>query len=162
MLFKKCLRYIPSWEWLLLGFVVLILALYLMGHKLFGLSGLMSSAFAFGGAVVTTLLIVPVMAILSGLVATLIVPIAALFTTLFSTIVGWLAATWVGALFSPVYAMIAPMILKISPLLTMGKYGRKAYDWLDDQSWWPQKLVFTTNKRLMKLKAKKAAGKRRK
>jgi hypothetical protein len=44
--------------------------------------------------------------------------------------------------------MIAPVILKISPLLTLGKYGRKIYDWLDDQSWWPKKLVFTSNKRL--------------
>jgi hypothetical protein len=159
---RKYLKYCPGWEWFLLGFILLILALYLMGHKLFGLSGLMSSAFAFGGAIVTALLIVPLMAVITGLMASLIVPVVALFTTLFSTVVGWLAATWVGAMFSPVYAMIAPVILKISPLLTMGKYGRKIYDWLDDQSWWPQKLVFTSNKRLAKLnKVKKTAGKRR-
>jgi hypothetical protein len=160
---RKYLKYCPGWEWFLLGFTLLILALYLMGHKLFGLSGLMSSAFAFGGAIVTAALIMPLMTLVSGLVASLIVPVVALFTTLFSTVVGWLAATWVGALFSPVYAMIAPVILKISPLLTLGKYGRKIYDWLDDQCWWPQKLVFTSNKRLAKLKtAKKASGKRRK
>jgi hypothetical protein len=166
----KFRKYIPSWEWFFLLGTVVVLALFVLGKDWFGLNGLLSSVFALGGAVATTIiafimaaLIGPLLALITGLVASMIMPVLVLGSSLFTTIIGWLATTWIGALFSPAYALVAPIMLKLSPLLTMSKYGHKAYDWLDDQSWWPEKLVFTTNKRLLKAKSvKKAAGKRRK
>lgn len=169
-------RFIPGWEWFVLFAVLILLALFLLGLDWFGLNGLTSSVMALVGALLSTILafvmaalIGPLIALITGLVATLIMPVLALGTGLFGTVVGWLATTWVGALFTPAYAMVAPVILKISPLLTMGKYGHKAYDWLDDQSWWPKQLVFTANKkqkaalakaRKAKTKKSKPAGKR--
>lgn len=182
-------RYLPSWEWFVLLGTLILLTLFVLGIDFFGLNGALSSLFALGGALATTLiafimaaligplialvtaLIGGVIAALGAIVATLIMPIVALGTGLFTTVVGWLAGTWVGAMFTPIYTMVAPIILKISPLLTMGKYGHKFYDWLDDHSWWPKQLVFTANRRqkaaltkgrkIANVKAKAAARKRR-
>ncbi|HEX2859360.1 MAG TPA: hypothetical protein VHP58_04085 [Alphaproteobacteria bacterium] len=179
-------RFIPGWEWFALLAVLVLLALYVLGMDWFGLNGLLSSGFALGGALATTLiafimaaLIGPLVALVTAaigaliaaigiIIGTLITPLIAFGVGIFSTLVTWLAGTWVGAMLTPIYTMLAPIVLKISPFLTTGKYAHKAYDWLDDQPWWPQSLVFTATKKqkaalakARKAKAKAAKPRRR-
>jgi hypothetical protein len=87
-------------------------------------------------------------------------PLAALFAGWVATLFTWLAGTWLGTLLMPVYSMLAPLILKVTPWITMSKFGRQLYDWLDDQPWWPQALVLTGPRQKKKKPGTKPAPKR--
>lgn len=162
-----------GWEWPLCGLVVMLLALYVTGHALFGLRGPLTALFVGGGTLVTTLLVAPLLALATGLAAsfatavgavlgTLVLPVVAFANGLVLALWGWLLTTWVGTLLiTPVYGVLAPVVLKVLPFVSMGNYVRKAYDWLDDQPWWPERLVLTENHRATRAPAPKTKGKKR-
>ena len=163
MMFKR------SWEWLLLGAVLLILGLFLVGHDIFGMNGLVASALALVGGVLVTILsflaatlILPLVALMTAAVGALLAvittllafvvggiftPLAAVAVGWVTSLIGWLATTWLGSLLAPLYYTLAPLVLKIAPWLTTSKYLVKIYDWCDDQPWWPKQLVFTSKRR---------------
>src|SRR4051812_26745809 len=127
---KKYFRFIPGWEWFVLLAVLVVLALFVLGQDLLGLNGLMSSAVALAGAAVTTLaafimvaligpllalcsaLVVALMSLVGLLVSTLVVPVVGFAAGLFGMVATWLAGTWVGVMLSPVYGLVAPIMLK--------------------------------------------------
>lgn len=155
-----------SWEWPLCVVTLLVLGLMLLGHGLFGLSGWLNTLFVSVGTLVMALFVAPLVALGVGMFAslsaavaavlgTLILPLAALVNGLLIALWSWLLTTWVGTLLvAPVYGALAPVVLKVLPFISLGKYLHTAYDWLDDQPWWPQKLVLTENKRLKKASRK--------
>lgn len=153
------------WEWCVLVLVLAILGLFLTGFGFFGLSGLLAALLALmGGIVVSALsiigatLVLPLIALALGfatavvgavttllgfVVGGLFTPLAAVLTGWVTTLFTWIAGTWLGTLLTPLYSSLAPLVLKISPWITTTTFGRNLYDWLDDQPWWPQSLVFT-------------------
>lgn len=157
------------WEWLLCGFVLVNLGLFLLGHDWFGLNGLVAMALALLGSLVTAIigflmatLVVPMLALVTGVVGAFIglvtvllafvvggifTPIAAAVVGAIYALFGWLATTWLGSLLLPLYSTLWPLVLKIAPWLTTSKFLIKLYDWADDQPWWPQALVLTPKRK---------------
>jgi MFS family permease len=157
------------WEWLLCGFVLLSLGLFLLGHDLLGLNGYWATLLALLASVLATLvgfvmatLVLPlvglitaiigafiglVTVILAFLVGGIFTPLAAAVVGAIYSLLGWLATTWLGSLLMPLYSTLGPLVLKVAPWLTTSKYAVKIYDWADDQPWWPKALVLTPKKK---------------
>lgn len=145
---KICRR---NWEWGALAFILINLALFLTGVKIFAFSDLTSAILAFITALLAPILsfllatlILPLLALAVGIITALLTlvtglaalliggiftPIVAILTGWLGTLVAWLAGTWLGTLLTPVYSLLAPVVLKITPFLTTSKYAVKAYRW---------------------------------
>lgn len=145
----KPLHFITSWwEWIFCTFTLLALALFLTGYDLLGLNGPLSTLLAVLGGLIGAILsfiaatlIFPIIALITGAVTALIAavtgllgiliggiftPIAALFAGWVTSIFTWVAGTWLGTLLMPVYSVLAPIVLKISPWITVSKSAGKA------------------------------------
>jgi hypothetical protein len=134
-----------TWEYLLLALVALTLVLFLLGNNLLGFDKQVATLLALAGTLVTTVvafvaaaLVLPLVALLGSvaaalmgavtvLIGMLVTPLIALATGLFSSAVAWFATTWLGTLLSPVYYLLAPLVLKIGPWLSATTYGRLAF-----------------------------------
>lgn len=136
---------------MVLWLVLAILALFVTGHKLFGLNGPLAALLGILGGLTTALisfilatLIVPLVALLVGFVTAVIAaftgifaflvggiftPLLAILTGWLGSIVAWLATTWLGTLLMPIYNLLAPIVLKIVPFITTSKYAVKVYNW---------------------------------
>lgn len=170
------------WDWLLCGFVLLSLALFLLGHDALGLNGYVATGLGIVGAILATLigfimatLVLPMVGLITAVIGAFVgvvtvvlafvvggifTPIAAFVVGAIYSLLGWLATTWLGTLLMPVYTTVGPLVLKIAPWLTTSKFALKFYDWLDDQPWWPEALVLTPKQKpKIKAAAKRPRGK---
>ena len=57
-----------------------------------------------------------------------ILPVIAFVMGLMGLIWTWLAGTWLGTLLMPVYNLLAPLVFKVAPFITTGKYAGKLYN----------------------------------
>ncbi|MFZ2619737.1 MAG: hypothetical protein WAX89_02595 [Alphaproteobacteria bacterium] len=62
--------------------------------------------------------------------------VIAQITAIWSLVFGWFASTWLGNLLLPIYGYIAPLVGKVSPLITMTKWGKTL--WAKAQDYWQQ------------------------
>jgi MFS family permease len=149
---KFCRR---TWEWGVLLFTLLALAIFLTGTKILGLTDAISFIMALITAILAPLLsfllatlILPLIALLVGIITALITlvmglgalliggiftPILAILTGWLGSIVAWVASTWLGTLLMPVYGLLSPVVLKITPFITTSKYAVKAYNWAQNR-----------------------------
>lgn len=142
------------WEWVLCFAVLVMAGSSIFGYDVVGLSGPFTAMVALGAGLVASVLaiitafimsalVVPLLALVAAvatafiglftlllglLVSAIIMPLAALFTGLVATLTTWLAGTWLGTLLLPVYNVLAPIVLKISPWITTGKYAGTAWN----------------------------------
>lgn len=151
-MFKRLKRFCRRfWEWGALLATLLALAIFLTGTKILGLSDAISFAMALLTALFAPLLsfllatlILPLIALAVGIVtalATLVMglgalliggiftPILVVLTGWLGSIVAWVAGTWLGTLLTPIYGLLSPVVLKITPFITTSKYAVKAYHW---------------------------------
>lgn len=146
------------WDEILCGFILLILALFLLGVDVIGINGPLSFILAAVGGLVLPVvlffmatLVLPLLAFLTAAVAALVaaaaglftlllaplltllvtavvLPVVTFFTGLVGTLTAWLAATWLGSLLAPVINVVTPLLLKFGPWLAGARNATWAYN----------------------------------
>lgn len=145
------------WDWVLCVITLMVLALFLVGHDLFGMNGYVAGVLGLvGGLVLPVVLLIVgvvlaplfllvgglvtmVLGLLTGLfmlvvapvlgfvVGAVVVPLVAFITGSITALLGWLATTWLGALVMPVVKVASPFVMQYGPWLAFSKNAAWLY-----------------------------------
>ena len=141
----KVLRRIsPTWCFCVM--VITVLALFITGHSLFGLSKYISIGMALLGVLLAPFLTALIFPFITFIMTALITPLIALLMasltalgsaltflitpllTALGSLWAWFLGTAVGqAIVAPLYSFLAPLVIKIAPFLTTSRYAGKIF-----------------------------------